>query len=258
MPDNRRGKPKILMLLSDEHNAAIAGFSGDPLVRTPNLDRLAEGGAVFENAYTPSPICVPARQCILAGQYPATCGCEGWLPLPERHMTYPRWFALDGYATAAFGKVHLVGPDQLQGFESRPVGDVGFRIGGKPVPVADRPDPLDCGVRLKWSDEKEVRKAGLGDHPDATDRLTVAGFESYLDTHLGGIWYDRHDRELPRLLYGGFHNPHYPYQTTEERLRYYLPRVTLPANPEPFDHPFLGRSPWLPPGAERDRPTTAR
>ena len=49
---------------------------GDPIVRTPRLDALAETGVVFTQAYTPSPICIPGRQAMMSGQLPRTCGVE--------------------------------------------------------------------------------------------------------------------------------------------------------------------------------------
>lgn len=69
-------RPNILFLMSDEHRPDVAGFAGDVVVRTPTLDRLAETGVVFRNAYTPSPICIPGRQCIMAGRLPRPCGCQ--------------------------------------------------------------------------------------------------------------------------------------------------------------------------------------
>jgi len=57
-------RPNILFLMSDQHRADLAGYAGNNIVRTPTLDRLAETGVVFRNAYTPSPVCVPARQCL--------------------------------------------------------------------------------------------------------------------------------------------------------------------------------------------------
>ena len=50
--------------MSDEHRYDVCGFAQNTVVRTPNLDRLAEGAVIFDNAYTPSPVCIPARQCM--------------------------------------------------------------------------------------------------------------------------------------------------------------------------------------------------
>jgi choline-sulfatase len=59
----------VLVLLSDEHNADIMGCAGHPIVKTPHLDALAQRGTRFTSAYTPSPICVPARASIATGRY---------------------------------------------------------------------------------------------------------------------------------------------------------------------------------------------
>lgn len=76
-------RPHVLILMSDEHRADYAGFAGHPVIRTPHLDWLARGGVTFSNAYTPSPICVPARPCIFSGQYPTSNGCMGWKSLAQ-------------------------------------------------------------------------------------------------------------------------------------------------------------------------------
>ena len=64
-----KNQPNILYILSDQHAFDIAGCYGDDVVRTPNIDRLAARGVRFENAYTASPLCVPARMSLLTGQY---------------------------------------------------------------------------------------------------------------------------------------------------------------------------------------------
>ena len=62
-------KPKnLLFIMADEHNRAMMGCSGHALVKTPNLDALAARGTRFTNAYTNSPICVPARASLATGR----------------------------------------------------------------------------------------------------------------------------------------------------------------------------------------------
>lgn len=242
------GRPNVLILMSDEHRADVAGFAGDPVARTPTLDWLSESGVTFDNAYTPSPICVPSRQCILAGQYPRTCGCEGWVGLQPGHMTYAARFGQYGYRTAAFGKMHLIGIDQSKGWQSRPVGDVNF---GNTYPAIEPykynipADERNVPGTIKWSDRKEIERAGPG--PDnAKDLAAVAGasnwiVDQYIDPH-----YDRAFPERPSLLYVGQSDPHYPYVCDPELFAYYLPRMRSFAVEEPFDHPFLGLTPWPP------------
>lgn len=241
--------PNILFLIADEHRADVAGFAGDPLARTPTLDWLAEGGTVFDNAYTPSPICVPARQCILSGQYPHNCHCEGWLGLQPGHMTWPRRCAQHGYQTVAFGKLHQVGRDPMAGFQLRPVGDVTASLDVPPLepryqaPALPSDDGLNCEGWMKWSDEKEVRRAGPGP-ANHHDHLYTEGFCGWVEENYNGVWYDRATPDRPRALYLGLHDPHYPYRCEEDLFRYYLPRVRDYAIETCFDHPFLGKSAW--------------
>ncbi|MFH1498299.1 MAG: sulfatase-like hydrolase/transferase [Verrucomicrobiota bacterium] len=91
--------PNILFLMSDEHRADVAGFAGDPVVRTPVLDELARTGVVFQNAYTPSPICIPGRQCMMTGKLPRTIGCE-WFgqDLAPDAMTFAKRFSQEAWA----------------------------------------------------------------------------------------------------------------------------------------------------------------
>ena len=71
---NNHDRPDILFFFSDQHHGLYAGYAGNPVVETPNLDRLAAEGTVFDNAYTPCPLCVPARTAMLTGQLPTrTC-----------------------------------------------------------------------------------------------------------------------------------------------------------------------------------------
>ena len=59
----------LLYIISDQHNRNLLGCYGHPMVQTPNLDRLAERGTRFANAYTNCPICVPARASLATGRY---------------------------------------------------------------------------------------------------------------------------------------------------------------------------------------------
>ncbi len=65
----------LLILMADQHNRQLMGCAGHPVVRTPNLDALAARGTRFANAYTNSPICVPARASMATGRYPHQIEC---------------------------------------------------------------------------------------------------------------------------------------------------------------------------------------
>ena len=61
-------RPNFLVIMSDQHNPNLLGFAGDSIVRTPNLDLLAERGVAFKNAYCQSPLCVPSRMSFLTSR----------------------------------------------------------------------------------------------------------------------------------------------------------------------------------------------
>ena len=69
--DPKTGRQKnILVIISDEHRRDAMGCMGHPIVKTPNLDKLAASGTLFTRAYTASPMCVPTRAALASGQYP--------------------------------------------------------------------------------------------------------------------------------------------------------------------------------------------
>jgi choline-sulfatase len=179
--------PDILFLMSDQHRPDVAGYEGNPVVRTPVLDGVARTGVVFRNAYCPSPICVPGRMAMMAGQLPRTCGCERWgQDLPPGAMTFARRFSQYAYQTIACGKLHHMGTDQLQGW-NRLIGmhenlDAQY-IEGRHEPSFERfvrgPDG-----KLKWSPVKEVLRAGLGRaRPSVHDEFAMLGARNVIDQY---------------------------------------------------------------------------
>ena len=104
-------KPNILFIMSDDHAAhAISAYGGRlaKIAPTPNLDRLAEEGALFENVFCTNSICSPSRACVLTGQYNHTNGAVdlGGRVLPGEQML-PIQMKKAGYETAMIGKWHL-------------------------------------------------------------------------------------------------------------------------------------------------------
>src|SRR5690606_7289141 len=118
-------RPNILFILSDQHDARIAGFAGNAVVDTANLDALATRAVRFDSAVCASPLCTPSRMSLLTGKEPHRCAAwnNHWVIFPE-HVTWPAHFAAHGYRTALIGKMHFGGRDQMQGFQDRPYGDL--------------------------------------------------------------------------------------------------------------------------------------
>ena len=105
-------KPNVLYIMSDDHAAhAISAYGGRlaKVAPTPNLDRLAKEGALFENAFCTNSICSPSRACVLTGQYNHV---NGAVDLSGRVMPGKQMLAIEmgkaGYETAMIGKWHLI------------------------------------------------------------------------------------------------------------------------------------------------------
>jgi arylsulfatase len=111
-PSSRRSRrdprPNILLLMTDQQRWDALGCVGG-WVDTPNLDRIAAEGVRFANAYTNSPVCVPARVSLATGRYPHNTGVWRNMAqtLPPDAPTWMRGVRDAGYSTSVFGKTHL-------------------------------------------------------------------------------------------------------------------------------------------------------
>lgn len=103
-------RPNILLITVDQMRFDHLGLAGVKGIRTPALDRLGREGARFLRAYTPSPVCTPARVSLLTGTYPSRHGAYtiGVTPDPFPGVTLPGLLAAEGYRTSLLGKSHFV------------------------------------------------------------------------------------------------------------------------------------------------------
>jgi len=101
-------KPNILFIMSDDHAyQAISAFGYD-LIRTPNIDRLAKEGVLFENSFVTNSICAPSRAVLLTGKHNHLNGVlDNGLPFDGSQQTFPKLLQKVGYETAIIGKWHL-------------------------------------------------------------------------------------------------------------------------------------------------------
>ena len=232
-------KPHILLLIDDEHRPDVMAVEGDPHIRMPTLDRIIERGTYFRSAYTPAPVCVPARQSFLTGLYARHSGCTGFdTPLPSDVLTMPAHFANYGYNPVCAGKMHFLGYDQMHGWRERIGRDIAVNLRlprtGEAQQQAARPHVPGTG---KWPTVKEITnaRAGKGHHMQQ-DLYTVDGALLFLDEYFVGEPYDR-PGEGPLLLAVSLNSPHYPYQCPEDLFSYYLRRAEpyVEELPEQFD-----------------------
>ena len=114
------GKTNILLIFTDQQRWDTIAAAGNPHIKTPNLDRLAREGTLFSSAYTPSPVCVPARCSMHYGQYPMNTGCfENNYDMPTDRPSVADVLSSAGYRTHAIGKRHFTPDSQAsRGFQT--------------------------------------------------------------------------------------------------------------------------------------------
>ncbi|HOZ45383.1 MAG TPA: sulfatase [Candidatus Hydrogenedentes bacterium] len=150
-------KPNVVFILIDDMGWSDLACYGNAFHETPHIDRLAQQGMRFTNAYAACPVCSPTRASIIAGQYPARVGITDFIPghyrpyakldvpvnrqqfLPLEAVTIAEALKTVGYTTASVGKWHLGGreyfPDR-QGFDDMLVAD-GRHFDFKTTPPGD-------------------------------------------------------------------------------------------------------------------------
>lgn len=120
--DKKDSRPNILFAIADDWGWPHAGAYGDPVVKTPTFDRLANEGVLFEHAYVASPSCTPSRSAILTGQWhwrlkgAANLHCI----FPDEFKTYPDILGEHGYITGYTSKAW--GPGRMETKGRKPVG----------------------------------------------------------------------------------------------------------------------------------------
>lgn len=117
--------PNILFILADDWSYPFASVFGESYIRTPNLEKLAQQGVVFENAYCSSPSCTPSRASILTGRYPHNLG-EGVNlcgKLDIKTPTYVQLMRQNGYAVAFDRKGWAPGDFTKMGYTENPCGE---------------------------------------------------------------------------------------------------------------------------------------
>jgi choline-sulfatase len=118
-------RPNLLILMVDQLTGTLWPDGPAPFLHAPNLLRLAARSVRFSRAYTPSPLCAPARAAVMSGRLPRrtrvfdnAAEFASDIPCLAHHLRRA------GYQTSLVGKMHFVGPDQLHGFEERLTTDI--------------------------------------------------------------------------------------------------------------------------------------
>ncbi|MBN1865490.1 MAG: sulfatase-like hydrolase/transferase [Victivallales bacterium] len=209
-------KPNILFLLSDQHTPSVMGCYGNGTVQTPNLDRLANEGVVFDGFYCNSPLCVPSRMSMLTGRYPWKIDVlKNQHTLDSRIPTFAHMVAGAGYRTALAGRMHFVGDDQRHGFQERVGGDFGIYAYHAVSPTNFAPLNRD-GCIADGTQAAPLLHAGSGDTETIElDRRTNAAAREWIDRYV------REDGAHPFLLTVGYFSPHCPFIAPPEYFKRY-------------------------------------
>ena len=209
--------PNILLIMSDEHDPAVAGCYGHPLVQTPNLDRLAAGGVLFENAYCNNPICVPSRMSFLTGKYASDVNVfDNGSPLAPDIPTFAHYLEASGYETTLCGRMHMIGPDRLHGFGRRLLDDKSewVRFGKGPVRTPE----------ARRSSNSHVTECGPGPPSWLEYDSTVTDLsQRFLNDKAAN------PTTQPWCLVSSFMYPHFPLYAPQQYLDLYPnDRIDLP------------------------------
>ena len=206
-------KYNILLIMADQLTPFMMGAYGNTQVITPNLDRLAEEGALFETAYSPCPLCTPARASMMTGKYVGRLNCfDNVSAFPSEEPTFAHYLTNAGYETVLCGKMHFVGSDQLHGFSTRLTTDI------YPSDYSWLPRFIDKENHIMQPDSwgnaihyncKSAKPREWNDGLQYDDEVQIKARE-YL--YKKGMEEDR----APFCLCVSYHHPHDPFQPPEK------------------------------------------
>ncbi len=205
-------RPNVLIFFTDQQRWDTLGVNGNPMGLTPNLDRVAKEGTNCVHAFTPQPVCLPARACLQTGMYASQVGCNNnGNSLPENIPKLAGYFNKAGYHTGYIGKWHLDGT-KPKTFET-PQGEYQYWLAENILEfVSDSYDTV-----LHDGEGKKVTLPGY-----RVDALTDATIR-YVDDH----------RDEPFMLMLSHLEPH--HQNHRDNF------------PAPDGYEQLYNDPWIPP-----------
>lgn len=231
----RPKKPNFLFIQTDQMTAFALSHYGNPVVKTPNIDKLARNGVVFENAYCNNPICASSRFSMMSGQLSSRVGAyDNAAEFPAQVPTFAHYLVDQGYHTCLSGKMHFVGPDQLHGFQERVTTDI------YPSDFGWTPDWLAEGHQLPPSgmSMRSVVEAGISERSLQIDYDEEACHQAEVK-----LWeYARAAEQKPFFLAVSFTHPHNPFTTQSKYWDLYKHEdINMPIVP---GKPVEDRDPW--------------
>ncbi len=225
----------IVMIIGDDHSARVLGCYGNKIIRTPNLDKMAQRGVRFTNAYANAPVCSASRQSLLTGRYPHAAGVTLLrTPLAEEQITVADHLKQFGFATGYVGKMHF-NNELDHGFENNfKRSDVRTYRQDHTPKVVDESIP----VRPPWKPFEDPARIWLN-----ADMLPGGFYDEDSDGTIyskKAIDFINKHKDERVCLWLGFHEPHSPFNFPVE----YAGRVNPNDVPLPQGSPEDDR--WVP------------
>ena len=201
-------RPNFIYIMTDDHAAHMLSAYGSKIASTPNLDRIADGGILFENAFVTNSLCAPSRAVLLSGKYSHKNGqLSNRDTFDGSQQTFPKLMQAAGYETAMIGKWHL---------KSEPTGFDYWKV----LPGQGRyhdPEFIEMGRRV-----------------------TIEGYVTDLITDSVLNWLENRRQDKPFLLLYHHKAPHGPWQPDEKHQAMFEGETI--AEPPHFNDDFANRA----------------
>jgi arylsulfatase A len=201
-------RPNFVVILCDDLGYGDLGCFGHPMIKTPNLDRLAAQGWRLTDCYSASPVCSASRCGLLTGRTPSRAGVYDWIPadhpmhLRQDEATIPSLLKQAGYATCHVGKWHLNGK-----FNS-----------------SEQPQPGDHGFDHWFSTQNNAAPTHLNPTNfvrNGEPAGTLEGYSCQVVADEAIRWLGKRDAQQPFFLFVCFHEPHEPIDSPPDLVAEY-------------------------------------
>lgn len=254
-------RPNVICFITDQQRYDYLGCTGNTIIKTPNIDKIARSGVTFQRAYVSNPLCMPARATLFTGRTPRGHGVRtNGIPLSTDIPTMPDALRRAGYITKSIGKLHLnifSGPkgakleklNPLDYPEIKEFWDSGVvkklptpYYGIESVELVDGHTSWVFGDYINWLENKYPGKREELQEKCPLEPLTGAPqcykmsipeelhYNRWISDRTIKFLEENKDGNSPFFLWCSFPDPHHPYATPEPWCNMYNPKdIPVPA-----------------------------